>query len=198
MRKWHTSIDYRQGSADTSCLASTTGSEAILRRASLDFLFWPVMTDWRTDFVYCIITHEVIGDNSYRIAEAVSVHVCMTSMMIADCGRWKLFTPKYHLFRSVIRYLSGKSLLKYNTKVNCLQWCIINSKKCFHNAPALFITNILHFRSNVWLGYIHWNRPLKTTALFWMDSIMTWWAPCIRNQDLKLIHKPAYILGHDN
>ena len=38
----------------------------------------------------------------------ISVHVCMTPMMIADCARWKLSPPEYHLFWSVKQYLLGK------------------------------------------------------------------------------------------
>ena len=37
-----------------------------------------------------------------------SVHVCMTPMMIADCARWRLSPPEYHLFWSVKQYLLGE------------------------------------------------------------------------------------------
>ena len=40
-------------------------------------------------------------------------------MMIADCERWKLSTPEYHLLGSAKQHLLGKNLLKDNTEVNC-------------------------------------------------------------------------------
>ena len=67
------------------------------------------------------------GYNSYQIGEAVVkiggfevvVSQSWTSIMIADCERWKLSTPECHLFWFAKQYLLGKNRLNGNTKVNC-------------------------------------------------------------------------------
>ena len=47
----------------------------------------------------------------------IAVHVCKTSIMLADCERLKLSTPESHLFWSVKQYLLGKkSILKTTQK----------------------------------------------------------------------------------
>ena len=47
----------------------------------------------------------------------ISVYECMTSVIIADCERWKLSTMEYHLFWSAKQYLLGiKMYLKTTQK----------------------------------------------------------------------------------
>ena len=46
----------------------------------------------------------------------ITVHVCKTSMMMADCERWKLSTPESHLFWSVKQYLLGKKVCLKTTQ----------------------------------------------------------------------------------
>ena len=46
-------------------------------------------------------------ENRWLRSRHISVHVCMTSMMIADYDRLKLSTPEYLLFSSAKQYLLG-------------------------------------------------------------------------------------------
>ena len=77
------------------------------------------------DFYHNFILHgtiksKILSNNTFALSPYCPAHSNPSTMIIANCERWKLSTPEYHLFGLPNSTCWGKNyLLEDNTKVNC-------------------------------------------------------------------------------
>ena len=80
-----------------------------------NWLLGQIMRGYKHCFYWLVFNNNL--ENRWLRSRHISVHVCMTPMIIADYDRLKLSTPECLLFRSAKQYLLGiKMYLKTTQK----------------------------------------------------------------------------------